>query len=132
MQEAEGEELGAVEAAEGVACVSSPPPPLSRTHSINNALVEPEGLPPPLYRHLRGKHSLSASDEGWEGIMTADCNGFFGFSSCASCALHGHATCNVRALQVPNGACVLITCTGSLSPAPRQAHATSPAMATER
>ena len=38
-------------------------------------------LPPPIYRHLEGKHSLSESDPQWAHIEAADSNGFFGLTS---------------------------------------------------
>ena len=40
-------------------------------------------LPLPLYRHLKGKHSLEAGDPSWGTIERPNANGFQGFTSCA-------------------------------------------------
>ena len=40
-------------------------------------------LPPPLFRHLDGKHSLAASDPQWSHVKEWDRNGFRGLTSAA-------------------------------------------------
>ena len=90
-EEGEEEEAGSSEqSSEQVRTPRTPSPPrfhreLRRQSSGFQAEESPGNrhIPGPLYRHLRGKHSLAASDSKWEDIYTHDCNGFRGLTSCA-------------------------------------------------